>query len=41
LILDLAGDVNGRTLLDLGCGGETLAVAFWERGAKVAGIPRR
>jgi len=38
LILELAGDVTGRALLDLGCGDGALAVAFWERSAHVTGV---
>lgn len=38
LILELAGDIRGRRVLDLGCGDGALAVALWERGAKVAGV---
>jgi ubiquinone/menaquinone biosynthesis C-methylase UbiE len=38
LLLDLIGDVRGRTILDVGCGYGELAVALWERGARVSGI---
>jgi len=38
LILDLIGDVSGRTALDVGCGDGELAVELWKRGAKVTGI---
>jgi ubiquinone biosynthesis O-methyltransferase len=38
LILDLIGDVSGRTVLDVGCGDGELAVELWKRGAKVTGI---
>lgn len=38
LILELIGDVNGRRVLDVGCGDGDLAVALWQRGAKVTGI---
>jgi ubiquinone biosynthesis O-methyltransferase len=38
LILDLAGDVSGRTLLDVGCGDGELAVALARRGAIVTGV---
>jgi ubiquinone biosynthesis O-methyltransferase len=38
LILELIGDVNGRRVLDVGCGDGDLAVALWQRGAPVVGI---
>ena len=38
LILDLIGDVSGRTVLDVGCGDGELAVELSKRGAKVTGI---
>ncbi|MFZ1413912.1 MAG: methyltransferase domain-containing protein [Defluviicoccus sp.] len=38
LLLELIGDVRGRTVLDVGCGDGELAVALWERGARVSGI---
>jgi SAM-dependent methyltransferase len=38
LILDLIGDISGRTILDVGCGDGELAVGLWQRGAKVTGI---
>lgn len=38
LILDLIGDLNGQTILDIGCGDGELAVELWRRGAKVTGI---
>jgi ubiquinone/menaquinone biosynthesis C-methylase UbiE len=38
LLLELIGDVHGRTILDVGCGDGELAVALWERGARVSGI---
>jgi len=38
LILDLLGDVRGRSVLDIGCGDGTLAVELWRRGAIVTGI---
>ncbi|MFP4004939.1 MAG: class I SAM-dependent methyltransferase [Alphaproteobacteria bacterium] len=38
LILDLLGDVRGRTVLDVGCGDGDLAIELWRRGAKVTGI---
>lgn len=38
LLLDLIGDVRGRTVLDVGCGDGELAVALWERDARVSGI---
>lgn len=37
-ILDLAGDVTGRRILDVGCGAGPLLAALRERGALVAGI---
>jgi 2-polyprenyl-3-methyl-5-hydroxy-6-metoxy-1,4-benzoquinol methylase len=33
LILRLAGEVDGRGLLDVGCGDGSLALAFWQNGA--------
>lgn len=38
LILELAGDVHGRTVLDVGCGDGELACELAERGAIVTGI---
>ncbi|MFQ5953508.1 MAG: class I SAM-dependent methyltransferase [Kiloniellales bacterium] len=38
LILDLVGDVSGRTILDMGCGDGQLAVELWKRDAKVVGV---
>jgi ubiquinone biosynthesis O-methyltransferase len=37
-ILDLAGDVRGRYVLDVGCGDGDLAVELSKRGAHVVGI---
>lgn len=37
-ILDLAGDVTGRRILDVGCGAGPLLAALRERGAVVTGI---
>ncbi len=37
-ILDLAGDVTGRRILDVGCGAGPLAAALRERGALVTGV---
>jgi SAM-dependent methyltransferase len=37
-ILDLAGDVAGRRILDAGCGSGPLCAALSERGATVTGI---
>lgn len=38
LILELLGDVSGRTLLDLGCGDGKLAVELASRGAQVTAV---
>jgi ubiquinone biosynthesis O-methyltransferase len=38
LILGLAGDVSGLSVLDVGCGDGTLAIALSKRGASVTGI---
>lgn len=38
LILELAGDVTGRDIIDIGCGDGGLCVALRERGANVVGI---
>jgi SAM-dependent methyltransferase len=38
LILQLLADVDGRDLLDVGCGDGALAVALNQRGAKVAAV---
>jgi ubiquinone/menaquinone biosynthesis C-methylase UbiE len=38
LLFELIGDVRRRTVLDVGCGDGELAVALWERGARVGGI---
>jgi predicted TPR repeat methyltransferase len=37
-ILDLAGDVAGRRILDAGCGAGPLSAALRDRGALVAGF---
>lgn len=37
-IFALIGDLNGQTILDMGCGDGELAVELWRRGAKVTGI---
>ncbi|MEV0675249.1 class I SAM-dependent methyltransferase [Actinosynnema sp. NPDC050436] len=39
-IVDLAGDVAGRRILDAGCGSGAVSVALRERGALVAGFDR-
>jgi ubiquinone/menaquinone biosynthesis C-methylase UbiE len=39
-IVDLAGDVAGRRILDAGCGAGAVAVALRDRGAIVAGFDR-
>ena len=38
LILELAGDVHGRTVLDVGCGDGDLALDLAKRGATVTGV---
>lgn len=38
LVLDLAGEVSDRAVLDLGCGDGDLAVELWQRGAHVVGL---
>ncbi|KAF0185282.1 MAG: methyltransferase domain-containing protein [Hyphomonadaceae bacterium] len=38
LLFDLAGQVRGRSLLDVGCGDGALAVAFAKRDALVTGL---
>jgi ubiquinone biosynthesis O-methyltransferase len=38
LVLELAGDVAGRRILDVGCGDGELAVELGKRGAQVLGI---
>jgi SAM-dependent methyltransferase len=38
LILELAGDVTAKTLLDAGCGDGAISVAFARRGAMVTAI---
>ena len=37
-MLELAGDVRGRAVLDAGCGSGALTAAFHERGAVVTGV---
>jgi ubiquinone/menaquinone biosynthesis C-methylase UbiE len=38
LILELAGDVCGCRILDIGCGDGEFAVELWKRGAIVVGV---
>ena len=38
LVLDLIGDVRGKTVLDVGCGDGDLAIEPSKRGARVSGI---
>jgi len=38
LILELAGGVRGKTVLDVGCGDGDLALALWQQGALVTGV---
>jgi len=38
LVLQLAGDLRGRRVLDIGCGDGTFSLALAERGAAVVGI---
>jgi ubiquinone biosynthesis O-methyltransferase len=38
LILELAGNVAGLRVLDVGCGDGELALHLWERGARITGI---
>lgn len=38
LILELVGDVSGRSLLDVGCGDGAFALELAKRGAAVTGI---
>jgi ubiquinone biosynthesis O-methyltransferase len=38
LILELLGDLNGRAVLDIGCGDGTFAIELAKRGAVVVGI---
>ncbi|MDJ0957511.1 MAG: class I SAM-dependent methyltransferase [Arenicellales bacterium] len=38
LLLEMIGDVSGRTILDVGCGDGELAVELWRRGGRVTGI---
>lgn len=39
-VLDLAGDVTGRLILDAGCGSGPVAAALRDRGAAVSGFDR-
>jgi SAM-dependent methyltransferase len=38
LILELLGDLNGRTVLDIGCGDGTFAIELAKRGGVVVGV---
>lgn len=38
LVLDVLGDIKGRTVLDIGCGDGALTRFFCERGARVIGV---
>jgi SAM-dependent methyltransferase len=38
LVLELAGDIGGRRLLDVGCGDGSFAIAAARRGAAVVGV---
>jgi ubiquinone biosynthesis O-methyltransferase len=38
LILELAGNVAGLRVLDIGCGDGELTLRLWERGAQITGI---
>lgn len=38
-IVDLAGDVTGRQMLDVGCGSGPIFAALRDRGAIVTGVP--
>lgn len=40
LILELAGPLEGRRVLDVGCGDGTFAIAAAERGARPTGVDR-
>jgi SAM-dependent methyltransferase len=40
LILTLLEDIQGRNVLDVGCGDGDLAVELWRRGATVTGAAR-
>jgi len=37
-IFRLAGDMSGKSLLDLGCGDGTYSIAAFQRGARVTGV---
>lgn len=38
LVLELAGDFAGKSVLDVGCGDGDLALDLWWRGAQVSGV---
>lgn len=38
LLLEMLGDINGQTILDVGCGDGEIAIELWRRGGIVTGI---